>query len=580
MTPSLPETEYLFWGCIFRSPELIVQAIGEDVRDSWFTEPACAYCWQALTRLRSSRNPLEIQPLDIVREAIAISSRKGLGLNELGPDFVDRIRAYRPANADTDSNTLAATIRSLGNAAAAREGIKIAEKLSSKLADTSESVADISTAIADFNRLLADSTDYDDVDELDLIQEAKARRLKLQEEYTVKKNFSYVSGIPYPWLPLSKKMDGLRPGLHVVGARPSVGKTSFCIQCIEYWCRMGYRVAFNSLDMGGADVIHRPVASAAMVNLRKLGCLDDQETARMEAAEDEIQSRIEGGLFRIRTTYDIDKFAAWCMVRFMEPRKYDILVIDYAQKMQAKHTKDDRERVTYVTGTLKRLANKYNIPIILLSQLNRDSAPGKERRAPELADLLYSGSLEQDATTVTLLYNDDSVLSAWRDRTIAIPNGFIPKDVTGSYREALLSGGIRPVWVDVKKNQNGETGRYPFVVYDGYFRWFLGDYKYNPARDSQSTGAAKYAPCFSKLTLDWRATEEPMMTASEGDALLFPSQWEHTIAAELGKTGKEIPEVWSARFCTEDMENYYAALHDREKRIAQAQANMEKRKVR
>jgi replicative DNA helicase len=104
----------------------------------------------------------------------------------------------------------------------------------------------------------------------------------------------------------------------------------------------------------------------------------------------------------------------------------------------------ENQEITYVSGMFKGLANELKIPIVLLSQLNRDSDKGE--RIPRLADLRGSGSLEQDASVVILLYHDKDEL-----------------DQEG--------GAKRPQWVDVAKNQDGETGEIPFWFRANYFRF-------------------------------------------------------------------------------------------------------------
>ena len=93
---------------------------------------------------------------------------------------------------------------------------------------------------------------------------------------------------------------------------------------------------------------------------------------------------------------------------------------------------------------LKGLANELKIPIVLLSQLNRNSDTGD--RKPRLADLRGSGTLEQDASVVILSYHD--------------------KDEPDKE-----NGAIRPQWLDVAKNQDGETGEISYWFKANYFKF-------------------------------------------------------------------------------------------------------------
>jgi replicative DNA helicase len=88
-------------------------------------------------------------------------------------------------------------------------------------------------------------------------------------------------------------------------------------------------------------------------------------------------------------------------------QKVGLVIVDYLQLISAEGKSQNREReISEISGTLKSLAMQFNIPIIALSQLNRD-LERRDNKRPILADLRDSGSLEQDADIVMLLYRDD-----------------------------------------------------------------------------------------------------------------------------------------------------------------------------
>ena len=93
---------------------------------------------------------------------------------------------------------------------------------------------------------------------------------KAYEEFAVKHNYNYIPGIPYPWDCVSHLTKGLNPGLHIIAARPSVGKTSFVNQCMTYWCSLGYKVAFDCLDMSTTELIKRPTANLSLVSMNRM----------------------------------------------------------------------------------------------------------------------------------------------------------------------------------------------------------------------------------------------------------------------------------------------------------------------
>ena len=127
-------------------------------------------------------------------------------------------------------------------------------------------------------------------------------------------------------------------------------------------------------------------------------------------------------------------------------------------------------------------------------------------RPPTIADLRGSGSLEQDAFSVTLIYKDEQVMNYWNDEQISAnrPVHLVPL----STDDDLMLDNIRSlgaVWVNFAKNQNGRTGELPFVVYQNHYRWFVGD-RFAPQSEH---GKPKNLNKFLKITADWRFLQSP-----------------------------------------------------------------------
>lgn len=209
---------------------------------------------------------------------------------------------------------------------------------------------------------------------------------------------------PTPWQELNHLISGWRPGaLYVIGARPGAGKTVIGVQAGVNLLDKG-AVVMCTLEMS-QDEIHKRVISQQLHV--PLGNLLDSKMTKSEWA------RVEGDRPRTWERYFIDDNAAQTVeairrnVRSINRRQpVSAIVVDYLQLMESKQSKGQKrhELIASWTRQLKVMAKEFDVPVIILSQLNRESARGN---APTLADLRESGAIEQDADVVILLDRDD-----------------------------------------------------------------------------------------------------------------------------------------------------------------------------
>lgn len=274
------------------------------------------------------------------------------------------------------------------------------------------------------------------------------------------RDLTWTPGYKMPWPRLTKMLNGLRAGMHVVAARPSVGKTAYAVNLIRFWCDNGIKVVFNSLDMPRKEAMRRFLTERSRVSLRK-ACFSPTETdlKALADAREEI-SKWPLTFVEIR---DVDEFKSFCMIEKAAGR-LQIVVIDYLQLMHSRRLgREDAveyARISYVSDAVKSLANELEVPVIALCQLNREST--KSDRAgsmPGLADLRGSGSIEQDAFTVTILHRDQRVVDGWASTPPRrlIPGGLDPR------AQIYGADDLDAVWWILCKAQNGGTGMFPFV---------------------------------------------------------------------------------------------------------------------
>lgn len=205
---------------------------------------------------------------------------------------------------------------------------------------------------------------------------------------------------------------GLRGGmLVVIGARTSVGKTAFVINmAVEMMKKQENMIVdFFTLEMSKGQMLDRFISRLANINSYNLRNpqvkLDDEQKDRVREKAIEIKRtglKVHDSMHKLR---QIEK-----QIRrrvHEEKDKPYIAIVDYIGLIDTENNRMQRHlQVGEITRTFKMLTNELNIPIILLSQLNR-SIENRQDKTPTLADLRESGSVEQDANVVGFLHRDE-----------------------------------------------------------------------------------------------------------------------------------------------------------------------------
>lgn len=259
-------------------------------------------------------------------------------------------------------------------------------------------------------------------------------------------------GLPSGFAEIDSMLGGFQKGFHIIAARPSAGKTSLEGCILTHLAKNGTPVARVCMDMSMEALLERDVCREAGVSLPKLNAkhAGQKNLAQVkEAAE-----KIEGWPMHILAgEYDISRIASW--LRLMKLR-HDIQLasIDYIQLCTAEHIRsyDPVRVIGYCSSAVKALAAELGIPVLVLAQLNRESA--KDRRKPTLADLKGCGDLEQHAQTCILLSKEER----------------FRYDLTGIDEKKQ-----RAIWCDVAKNQQGGVGAAEMWFHAPYFRMEFTD---------------------------------------------------------------------------------------------------------
>lgn len=225
-----------------------------------------------------------------------------------------------------------------------------------------------------------------------------------------------ITGLPTSIPALDDMLCGYQPGdLIVLAARPSVGKTAFTIQSLVNASRHRKRVLFFSLEMTGVKIADRIQAHIAQVNaagMKRPALFDDADFGALFNAATEIADLP----LYIDETPALTVEALCARARQIHATTgVDLIAIDYLTQMTPPGGPklNTADALQIITRALKGLAKELDVPVILLSQLNRDG----EGHRPTLKSLRDSGAIEQDADVVIFLHRPDPNR---RDRLVLI----------------------------------------------------------------------------------------------------------------------------------------------------------------
>lgn len=200
---------------------------------------------------------------------------------------------------------------------------------------------------------------------------------------------------------LDKYLKFTKRDLHIIGARPGVGKSAFALY-ITLLMAQKARGLFFSLEMPLKQIIQRIISSQSRIELEMLtnkdrfNTLDSEQKQLVKVLFDKILKKSELKLYD--GNFKIDELEEY-VKNEKEINGVDFIVVDYLQLVKSNKTSSRYEQITDISIRLKQIAKDYDIAVIALSQLSRDI----EKRVDKdvyLADFRESGQIEQDASTI------------------------------------------------------------------------------------------------------------------------------------------------------------------------------------
>jgi len=275
---------------------------------------------------------------------------------------------------------------------------------------------------------------------------------KIEEYHT---NQGMLTGISTGFTDFDKMTTGLHEGeMVVIAARPSVGKTSLAMNIAEHVSlELKVPVGVFSLEMTADQLVLRMLCSRSRVNLRNIrdGFLAERDFPKLTGAA----GKLAGAPLFIDDSSGLSILQLRAKARRMwQQYGIKLFVIDYLQLLNStsRRAENRQQEIAEISGGLKSLAKELSVPIIVLSQLNRELEKRGPGERPRLSDLRESGAIEQDADLVGLLYRETK-----------------NKDGDDEMNEA--ESDAIPVKLFIAKQRNGPTGDVDLTFLKSYTRF-------------------------------------------------------------------------------------------------------------
>ncbi len=392
--PQNLEAEESVIGAMMLSAEAIADVV-EILQPEDFYRSANARIYEALRGIYARG-----EPVDLIT-AVEILKRQGILDQVGGPlylrDLVDQVPT--PASAGHYARIVSQTalLRRLISAAA-----DVMEMAYSAPEDP-ERVAD------EAEQRIYDVARREDKDEVAVLKDLVDQAMLDLE--SIQNRDSAYTGLPSGFHDLDDLMSGLQPGnLVIIAARPGIGKSSLATNMARNVAVDGHPVALFSLEMSRFEIGMRLLCAEAHVpwdRIRNKRVGPTDWTNVVHAAE-----VLHDAPLHIVDSGNVNIVDIRAKARRMRTGRtgLDLIIVDYLQLMTSPNTRrpDNRQQeVAEISRSLKLLAKELHIPVIALSQLNRNPESRADKR-PQLSDLRESGSLEQDSDVVMFIHRDDA----------------------------------------------------------------------------------------------------------------------------------------------------------------------------
>jgi replicative DNA helicase len=219
-----------------------------------------------------------------------------------------------------------------------------------------------------------------------------------------------VTGVETGFTDLDKMTAGFQPSdLIIVAARPSLGKTSLCLNIAQHVAiKKRQVVGIFSLEMSREQLVKRLLCAEAEIDSQKIntGYLNKEDWAKL--------GRAAGALSQTRVFIDDSASISVTEVRsktrrLKQEHGLDLVIVDYLQLMtgSSQRVENRTQEISQISRGLKAVAKELHLPVVAISQLSRAVEARRGDHRPQLSDLRESGSIEQDADVVLFIYREE-----------------------------------------------------------------------------------------------------------------------------------------------------------------------------
>ncbi|MDA7799284.1 replicative DNA helicase [Aquiluna sp.] len=336
------------------------------------------------------------EPTDVIAVTDELNKHGNL-LKAGGSDYLHSLASYVPTAANAGYYA-----KIVGDKAILRRLIDAGTRIAQSGYDSQGEVEDlVNQAQAEVYKVASQSSREDYVGLSESLEAA------IHEIEVAQNRGGEMTGISTGFTDLDSYTHGLHPGqLVIVAARPAVGKSTFALDVARNAAvKQNKATIFFSLEMGRAEIAMRMLSAESSIYLQSMrkGTISEGDWTKLAA----VRGKINDAPLYIDDSPNMSlvEIRAKCR-RLAQQVDLKMVVIDYIQLMSSgKKVESRQQEVSEFSRALKLLAKELGIPVVALSQLNRQAEQAKDKR-PELSHLRESGSLEQDADVVVLLHRE------------------------------------------------------------------------------------------------------------------------------------------------------------------------------
>ena len=398
LQPQAPDLEKVVIGALMLDKDAY-SIVCEILKPETFYDPRHQKIFKAISELSYAQHPIDM--LTVAEQL----EKDGELENAGGPVYLAELTADVTSSAHIEYHSEILSQKHL-----ARELISFSSRIETKAFDETADINELmQEAEADLFQLSQTNMKADYTHIAPVVEEAEEAIRKAAEMK------GGITGLASGFTRLDEVTAGWQPSdLIILAGRPAMGKTSFALSmCKNIAVDNHEPIAFFSLEMSAKQLANRLISQVCEISGHNImtGQLDGPEWERFDKR---INRLMEAPIF-IDDTPGLSIFELRTKARrLVREQNVKMIMIDYLQLMSGsgKHFGSRQEEVSSISQSLKGLAKELDIPILALSQLNRDvekrdNKSGNEGKRPQLSDLRESGAIEQDADMVVFVHRPE-----------------------------------------------------------------------------------------------------------------------------------------------------------------------------